>query len=103
RKSIVHSKRSCSTRCEVSDMSSEPKPADTVRVGAFGLRIALWYATLFILGSLAIVSLTYWLTAVSLAQRDRQVINAKLGDYAAAYDRGGLGGLAETVRAEQQT
>jgi signal transduction histidine kinase len=70
---------------------------------AFGLRIALWYATLFIAGSIAIVFLTYYLAATSLAQRDRQLINAKLGDYAAAYRRGGLAALADTVRAEQRT
>jgi signal transduction histidine kinase len=68
---------------------------------AFGLRIALWYATLFLLGSIAIVLLTYYLTAASLAQRDRQIIRAKLGDYAAAYARGGVSVLAATVRAEQ--
>jgi signal transduction histidine kinase len=70
---------------------------------AFGLRIALWYATLFIVGALAIVFLTYYLTSVSLAQRDRQLINAKLGQYAAAYARGGLDELADTVRSEQST
>lgn len=75
-------------------MSSAPK---------FGLRIALWYATLFVLGALAIVFLTYYLTAQSLAQRDQQIIDSKLGDYTAAYARGGIEGLADTVRAEQQT
>ena len=75
------------------------RPAST----AFGLRIALWYATLFIVGAVAIVSVTYFVTASSLAQRDRQLINAKLGEYAAAYSRGGLDLLADTVRAEQQT
>jgi signal transduction histidine kinase len=69
----------------------------------FGLRIALWYATLFVLGSIAIVFLTYYLTAASLTQRDHQIIDAKLGEYTAAYARGGLEGLADTVRAEQQT
>jgi len=67
----------------------------------YGLRIALWYATLFVLGSIAIVVLTYYLTAASLAQRDRQIIEAKLGEYASAYRRGGFDGLAATVRAEQ--
>ncbi|PWT81314.1 MAG: two-component sensor histidine kinase [Blastocatellia bacterium] len=68
---------------------------------AFGLRLALWYSTLFVIGAILIVFLTYWLTSVSLAQRDRQIIQAKLGEYAAAYERGGLGMLADTVRAEQ--
>src|SRR5205085_11880791 len=68
----------------------------------FGLRLALWYATLFVTGSIAIVFVTYYLTAVSLAQRDQQIIKGKLGDYAAAYARGGVRVLAATVRAEQQ-
>jgi signal transduction histidine kinase len=68
----------------------------------FGLRLALWYATLFVSGAIAIVFVTYFLTAASLAQRDRQIINGKLGDYAAAYLRGGVRVLAATVRAEQQ-
>ena len=70
---------------------------------AFGLRLGLWYATLFVLGSLAIVLLTYWLTSASLAQRDRQIIQSKLGEYAAAYQLGGIDALADTVRAEQRT
>jgi signal transduction histidine kinase len=68
----------------------------------FGLRLGLWYATLFVCGSLAIVFATYYLTATSLAQRDQQIIRGKLGDYAAAYVRGGARVLAATVRAEQQ-
>jgi len=68
----------------------------------FGLRLGLWYATLFVVGSIAIVFLTYYLTAASLAQRDQQIIRAKLADYAAAYARGGGRVLEATVRAEQQ-
>jgi signal transduction histidine kinase len=78
-------------------MSSDPR-----RPLFFGLRIALWYAMLFVAGSIAIVLLTYYLTAASLAQRDQQIIKGKLGDYAAAYQRGGARVLAATVRAEQQ-
>jgi signal transduction histidine kinase len=68
----------------------------------FGLRLALWYATLFVSGAIAIVFVTYYLTSTSLAQRDQQIIRGKLGDYAAAYSRGGVRVLAATVRAEQQ-
>src|SRR5436190_6173705 len=70
---------------------------------AYWLRIGVWYAPLFIAGSLAIVYLTYVLTSASLEQRDRQIIDGKLGTYAAAYDTGGLRGLENVVRAEQQT
>jgi len=68
----------------------------------FGLRLALWYATLFVSGAVAIVFVTYYLTSTSLAQRDQQIIKGKLGDYAAAYQRGGVRVLAATVRSEQQ-
>jgi signal transduction histidine kinase len=78
---------------------SDPRPSVT---RTFGLRLALWYATLFVSGAVAIVLVTYFLTAASLTQRDRQIINGKLGDYAAAYLRGGVRVLAATVRAEQQ-
>jgi len=83
-------------------MSSRPDRAPLVG-RPFGLRLGLWYATLFVLGAMAIVFLTYVLTASSLEQGDRQLINAKLGDYTAAYARGGLRALTATVRAEQQT
>ncbi|HEY7288312.1 MAG TPA: ATP-binding protein [Vicinamibacterales bacterium] len=83
-------------------MSSAPdRPPLSIVGNPFGLRIALWYATLFVIGAIAIVSLTYYLTAAALAGRDHQIIRAKLGDYAAAYARGGVGDLAATVRAEQ--
>jgi signal transduction histidine kinase len=72
-------------------------------VRPFGLRLALWYATLFVVSSVLIVAVTYWLTSVSLAQRDHEILQAKLGDYAASYQRGGLRALADTVRAEQST
>jgi signal transduction histidine kinase len=69
----------------------------------FGLRLALWYSTLFVLGSIAIVSLTYYVTAQSLEQRDRQILEQKLGEYTTVYRRGGIRALADTVRAEQAT
>jgi signal transduction histidine kinase len=81
-------------------MSSD-NPASPRRV--YGLRLALWYATLFIAGSIAIVLLTYVLAASSLAERDQQIIHQKLGEYASVYERGGLRALTNTVRAEQQT
>jgi signal transduction histidine kinase len=89
-------------------MSSGPEskgnggPSIPVFTRTFGLRLALWYATLFVSGAIAIVFVTYYLTATSLVQRDQQIIKGKLGDYAAAYLRGGVRVLTATVRAEQQ-
>src|SRR3954466_7202505 len=79
------------------------EPPQTPVARTFGLRIALWYATLFVLGAILIVFLTYVLTAASLAQRDQQIIQAKLGEYSAVYQRGGLRALTATVEAEQRT
>src|SRR5687767_6590523 len=69
----------------------------------FGLRLASWYATLFVLSAIAIVYLTYYFTAASLAQRDHQILQSKLGEYATVYRRGGLRALTDTVRTEQLT
>jgi signal transduction histidine kinase len=63
----------------------------------------LWYATVFVLGAIAIVYVTYYVTAASLAQRDHQILQSKLGEYATVYRRGGLRALTDTVRAEQFT
>jgi signal transduction histidine kinase len=77
--------------------------SSSVRPVVFGLRLATWYATLFVLAAIAILYLTYYVTAASLAQRDQQILQSKLGEYALAYRRGGLAALTETVRAEQLT
>ncbi len=69
----------------------------------FGLRLALWYALLFVAGSAAIMWLTYTLTASSLEHRDQQLIRAKLGEYATIYRRDGLDSLISTIRTEQLT
>jgi signal transduction histidine kinase len=38
-----------------------------------------------------------------LTQRDRQILESKLGEYAAVYQRGGLRALTDTVQGEQRT
>jgi signal transduction histidine kinase len=68
---------------------------------AFGLRLALWYTTLFVASAMSIVFVTYYLAATSLAERDSQILRSKVGEYAAAYARGGFRLLTNTVRAEQ--
>src|SRR5512144_3329677 len=84
-------------------MSSEPEPIHAPFLArVFGLRLALWYAVLFAIGAAVISLVTYSITAISLAEHDRQLLQSKLGEYVAAYGRGGLDVLAATVRAEQQ-
>ena len=68
---------------------------------ALGLRLALWYAVVFVASCSALVALTYFLLAASLHQYDRQTIQTTLVRYAAAYSRGGLDGLAREIRTTQ--
>jgi len=63
----------------------------------------MWYAALFIGSAFAVVLITYLLTSSSLAQRDHEIIQSKLGEYATVYAQGGLRDLAATVDAEQRT
>jgi signal transduction histidine kinase len=81
-------------------MSSSPSNPFT---RTFGLRLGLWYAAVFLLASFAVMLLTYRLTSASLEERDRQLIQGKLAAYAAAYERGGIRNLTDTILAEQQT
>jgi signal transduction histidine kinase len=81
--------------------SGEPVAVPPART--FGLRIALWYATLFVIGAILIVFLTYVLTAQSLAQRDHEIIQQKLGEYALVYARGGIRPLVDTIQVEQRS
>jgi heavy metal sensor kinase len=71
--------------------------------GAIGLRLALWYAAVFIGSSIVLVALTYALLASSLRQRDQQIVASTLRDYAARYDAGGLPALVSAVEMEQRT
>jgi signal transduction histidine kinase len=71
--------------------------------GVRPLALTLWYATLFVVGSLIIMLLTYAITAASLTQRDQQIIQEKVGEYASVYVRGGLRLLTATVEAQQRT
>ena len=71
--------------------------------GRFGLRLALWYAAVFVITSLAIVLLTYRLLASSLEERDRQIVISTLGEYSQRYAAGGLRSLAQAVEIDQRS
>src|SRR5688500_18612067 len=68
---------------------------------ALGFRLALWYALLFVVGSVALGALTYVLLSASLRQRDRDLIGTTLARYASAYERGGLPLLNRLIRADR--
>lgn len=68
-----------------------------------GLRLSLWYATVFVVSTVVLVALTYWLLATALAQRDHDIIRATLRDYASRYESGGVRAVEDAVESEQWT
>jgi signal transduction histidine kinase len=68
-----------------------------------GFRLALWYAAVFVVSSLALTGLTYLLVAASLRQYDREIIGTALVQYAAAYQAGGVAALQEEIQRTQAT
>ena len=68
-----------------------------------GLRLAVWYAGIFLVSSFLIVGLTYGLLASSLAARDREIVESTLREYASRYQAGGLPALANAVEIEQRS
>ena len=71
-------------------MSSSPPDR---RRPPLGLRLAIWYAAIFVASSLALIALTYVLLSTSLRQYDREIIESTLVRYATAYGGGGVDGL----------
>ena len=65
---------------------------------AFGLRLALWYAVIFVASALALVALTYILLSASLRRYDRESIETALVQFARAYLTGGPSGLAREIQ-----
>jgi signal transduction histidine kinase len=81
-------------------MSSAPRE----RAGRpFGLRLATWYAVVFLALGATIVGLTHALLSASLRQRDEEIVVSTLREYAARYDAGGLPALARAVEIEQRS
>src|SRR4026209_1352853 len=68
-----------------------------------GFRLALWYAVIFVVSSLALTALTYFLVDASLRQYDREIIGTTLVQYAAAYEAAGVGALQEEIQRTQAT
>ncbi len=68
------------------------KPPEHAR-RSFSLRLNLWYAAFFIFASFALFLLAYFVLASLITQKDKEVIRAKLEEYRAWYEGGGLPAL----------
>jgi signal transduction histidine kinase len=67
----------------------------------FGVRIAWWYAVVFLVSAIALVGMTYALLAATLRQHDRDYVQRMLIQFAAAYTRGGSDALRREIQRAQ--
>ena len=70
---------------------------------ALGLRLAAWYLGTFLASTVVIGVLTYGLLASLLEQRDHDIIQSTLREYATRYQAGGLPALARAIEIEQRS
>jgi methyl-accepting chemotaxis protein len=61
-------------------------------------RLNVWYASIFVASAAALFVLLYALVAVAVDRKEREVIEARLKEYAAVYGTGGLPGLRAWIK-----
>lgn len=58
-------------------------------------RVGLWYASIFLISAILVLWLVYFLFGAAINRKDRDVIEARLREYVAVYDHGGIPALRE--------
>jgi signal transduction histidine kinase len=74
-------------------------PLETLRRN-IGVRLSLWYALVFTLSSLALLTLAYYLLAAAITSKDREVLEARLKEAVAIYTSGGTRALQNWVQSQ---
>src|ERR1041385_968856 len=67
-----------------------------------GVRLGFWYALIFGISSIALLTVAYYLLAAAISSKDRELVQARLREYAAVYDSGGLAALRSTIQQERE-
>ena len=62
---------------------------------SFAFRLSLWYALIFALSTAVLLLLVYTLVAREFADKDKEIILARLKEYAAVFEASGLQGLKQ--------
>jgi signal transduction histidine kinase len=75
-------------------------PVENIRRN-IGVRLGLWSAFVFALSCVALLTLAYYVLAAAVGGKDREVLQARLREYAAVYANGGLGGLRDAIRQDE--
>ncbi len=66
-----------------------------------GVRLGLWYASIFSVSCGALFVLAYYVLAAAIGSKDREVLQARLHEFAAVYVSSGLSGLRAVIRQEE--
>jgi len=66
-----------------------------------GVRLALWSAGIFALSCVGLLALAYYLLAGAVGGKDREILQARLREFAAVYDGGGPVELRRVFQQEQ--
>jgi signal transduction histidine kinase len=69
---------------------------------SFAFRLSLWYALIFTLSAAALLVLVYNLVTYEFQAKDKEIILAKLNEYAAVYQAGGADALTATALQENK-
>src|SRR6185436_1348922 len=64
---------------------------------SFGLRLNMWYALVFCVSTAGLFALVYYLLAAAIEQKEREVILARLKEYAAIYQTRGVATLQNWI------
>jgi signal transduction histidine kinase len=75
-------------------------PVESIRRN-IGVRLGLWSALIFALSCIGLLALAYYVLAAAIGNKDREVLEARLREFAAVYDNGGLAELRHVIQQEE--
>ena len=67
-----------------------------------GFQLSLWYVLLFLTSSAVLFSLTYYLLAAAIQNRERLQLEAQLTEAARLYENGGAGPCANGCKTSRR-
>ncbi|HEY1791051.1 MAG TPA: HAMP domain-containing sensor histidine kinase [Verrucomicrobiae bacterium] len=76
---------------------------DLLEIGRrnIGVRLALWYASVFAVSTVVLLTIAWYLTAADIGRKDREVLQARLQEFGAVYQSGGIWALRGAMQQER--
>ena len=68
-----------------------------------GVRLGLWYALIFSISGAALFGLVYYLFAAAVAEKEREILEERLQEYAAIYQGGGARALQSWLQSTAES